>query len=74
LVAAGLVGLECYYTGYTPDMVAVLEGTARKYGLAVSGGSDFHGAGVAGNAVLGQPPVPYRVLQGLREHHRKLQA
>ena len=67
LVAAGLGGLECYYTGYTSDMVAVLENIALKYGLATSGGSDFHGEGVAANALLGRPQIPYRVLERMRE-------
>jgi hypothetical protein len=66
LVAAGLGGLECYYTGYTTDMVSVLEQTARTYGLAPSGGSDYHGDGVAANCILGQPVIPDRVLAGLR--------
>ena len=66
LAAAGLGGLECYYTGYNSDQVALLEVIARKYGLATSGGSDYHGEGVAANAVLGQPCVPYRVLAAMR--------
>jgi len=66
LVAAGLGGLECYYTGYTFDMVALLENAARKHGLVTSGGSDFHGEGVAANAILGQPRIPYRVLAAMR--------
>lgn len=74
LVAAGLGGIECYYTGYPPDAVAVLEQTARSHGLATSGGSDFHGDGVAGNAILGVPPVPYRALESMKARHREQQA
>lgn len=70
LVQAGLGGLECYYTGYTPEMIAVLEGVADKYGLAPSGGSDYHGDGVAAGSILGQPPVPMRILEGLRRQHK----
>jgi 3',5'-nucleoside bisphosphate phosphatase len=66
LVAAGLGGMECYYTGYTSDMTEALMSIARKHGLVPSGGSDFHGEGVAANAVLGQPPIPDRVLEGMR--------
>ena len=73
LVAAGLGGIECYYTGYTPDMVALLEGVAKKYGLATSGGSDFHGDGVVANSILGQPRVPYRVLEGMKAQHQRQQ-
>lgn len=66
LAAAGLGGIECYYTGYTTQQVGLLQTIARKYGLATSGGSDFHGAGVAASSVLGQPLVPYSVLANLR--------
>jgi hypothetical protein len=66
LVGAGLGGIEVYYTGYTSQQVGLLETIARKYGLAPSGGSDFHGEGVAASSVLGQPPVPYSVLANLR--------
>jgi 3',5'-nucleoside bisphosphate phosphatase len=66
LAAGGLGGIECYYTGYTTQQVSLLETIAHKYGLATSGGSDFHGEGVAANSVLGQPIVPYSVLANLR--------
>lgn len=69
LVAAGLGGLECYYTGYMPQQVYQLEATARSHGLVVSGGSDFHGEGVAVNSILGKPPVPYHVLQAMKDKH-----
>ena len=71
LAAAGLGGIEVYYTGYTSQQVGLLETIAHKYGLATSGGSDFHGEGVAANSVLGQPPVPYSVLAGLRAAWQK---
>jgi len=74
LVMAGLEGLECYYTGYTPEQTALLEATARQYDLVPSGGSDFHGAEVVAGAVLGQPRVPYGILEGLRARHGKIRA
>ena len=74
LVPAGLGGVECYYTGYAPDVVAMLEQTARKYGLVTSGGSDFHGEGVAANSILGRPPVPYSVLEAMKARQRDQQA
>ena len=45
LKAAGLVGLEAYYNGYTRQTIDWLVDTARKHGLIISGGSDFHGFG-----------------------------
>ena len=74
LAAAGLGGIECYYTGYTSQQIGLLQTIARKYGLATSGGSDFHGEGVAASSVLGQPPVPYGVLASLRAAWEKRHA
>lgn len=72
LAIVGLAGIECYYTGYTPEETALIETTADKLGLARSGGSDFHGDGIAASAVLGQPAVPYAVLEALRARHGEL--
>lgn len=42
LVAGGLRGLEVYRPYNTPDQVRRLKSLARRHGLLVSGGSDFH--------------------------------
>ena len=44
LLQMGIQGLECYYSRYTEEEVEFLLEQARKYGLLVSGGSDYHGA------------------------------
>jgi 3',5'-nucleoside bisphosphate phosphatase len=44
LVAAGLGGLECYYSGYTVKVNRWLEALAWYFKLVPTGGSDFHGA------------------------------
>jgi len=41
-LALGLDGLEIYYPGHTPEHIELLQGWAKKYGLIVTGGSDFH--------------------------------
>jgi predicted metal-dependent phosphoesterase TrpH len=43
LVARGLEGLECYAGMHTPEEAAGYLKIARKHGLLVTGGSDFHG-------------------------------
>jgi hypothetical protein len=43
LISAGLMGLEVYYDGYSPEVIQRLETLAQEYGLIVTGGSDFHG-------------------------------
>ena len=44
LVDAGLDGLECHYRNHTEQDTSRFLALARKYGLLVTGGSDFHGA------------------------------
>lgn len=43
LKAMGLVGLECHYNCYEPEMVDAYVQLAKKHGLIITGGSDFHG-------------------------------
>lgn len=40
----GIRGLECHYSRYTAENTAFLLGRAERFGLLVSGGSDYHGA------------------------------
>lgn len=43
LVEAGLGGLEVYYYEYSLELTRTLVAMAESYGLAPTGGSDFHG-------------------------------
>ena len=43
LKEAGLSGIETYYSTYTPVEEAYVESLAKKYGLILTGGTDFHG-------------------------------
>ena len=43
LAGYGLDALECYYPRYTAAQQALYLRLAEKYGLHVTGGSDFHG-------------------------------
>jgi predicted metal-dependent phosphoesterase TrpH len=43
LVRAGLKGLECFYSLHSPEQAEHYVSLAEKYGLIVTGGSDFHG-------------------------------
>jgi hypothetical protein len=69
LCAAGLVGLEAYYTSYPPTVTEGLIGLAAKFGLIVTGGSDFHGGGVL-QAELGGVHVPWSCVERLKALHR----
>lgn len=44
LKAAGLAGIEAFYSTHTKDRTSYYLELAGRYGLLVTGGSDFHGA------------------------------
>ncbi|MBR0208213.1 MAG: PHP domain-containing protein [Oscillospiraceae bacterium] len=73
-MAHGLEGIECRYTGYDAEMCAYLESLAAEYGLARTGGSDFHGA-IKSDIRLGEGrgelDVPYAFLAELRARRAK---
>ena len=65
LKAAGLVGIEAYYDGYTVDEISNLVSLAEKYGLITTGGSDFHGLDAASDTVIGGVDVPMESAEQL---------
>lgn len=66
LIDAGMVGLECYYGVYPPEVVERMVAVARRFGLVPTGGSDFHGLDVQPELDLGATPVPEAVVDELR--------
>ena len=44
LAEDGLIGIEAIYSTYQPSDERQMRSLAKKYGLCISGGSDFHGA------------------------------
>ncbi len=69
LKAAGLMGIECYYSTYSPSEERQMKALAEKYNLLPSGGSDFHGANKTGLDLAvgyGKLYVPDRVLSDLK--------
>jgi predicted metal-dependent phosphoesterase TrpH len=62
----GVIGMECLYSAYTDEQTAYLQELAAHFGFCVTGGSDFHGARKP-NILLGEPPVPYALLERLKE-------
>ncbi|MGB9879746.1 MAG: hypothetical protein ACPLRM_03190, partial [Anaerolineae bacterium] len=55
--------------GYTPDEIDFLLLLAAKYGLLVTGGTDFHGEDTKYVSRLGEIAVPRSVVQDLRARH-----
>jgi len=68
LVAAGLAGLECYYSSHDPAWTVRCLTLAAGYGLVPTGGSDFHGRGDHGADLGGVfvPPESVPALEGRR--------
>lgn len=70
LTDAGCVGMECLYSGYSAEQSEYLRGIARRFGLCVTGGSDFHGSRkprIDLGSGTGELAVPYELLETLRE-------
>ena len=67
--AAGLVGMECYYSTYDEEKIALSLRLASEHGLICSGGSDFHGEAkpdISLGIGRGTLRVPYACYQALK--------
>ena len=58
LKASGLVGIEAYSDSYTAEAISRLVSLAGKYGLIVTGGSDYHGLDDSAETIIGGAAVP----------------
>jgi 3',5'-nucleoside bisphosphate phosphatase len=65
LIAAGLMGIECYYTEHSAQQRATYLQICKDHDLVATGGSDFHGPQVRA-ATLGSPTVPMAAVDALR--------
>ena len=65
LVAAGLMGIECYYNEHSAAQTGAYVQMCRDRGLVATGGSDFHGATVRA-ARLGTPRVRLAAWEALK--------
>ena len=66
---AGALGVEVRYTPYTPEQTEIAQALAARFGLAPSGGSDYHGLrkpDIALGSGRGGLRVPYAYLAGLK--------
>ena len=58
----GLMGLECYYSGFSDELVRLTLSLADRYGLFITAGSDYHGRNKAVRlADTGSVPDPERM-------------
>jgi len=68
--AAGLDALEVYHTEHTADAVSRYREAARRFNLAISGGSDFHGDASHGAPRPGTVSLPRADFDDLRATSR----
>ena len=65
LKASGLVGIEVYYNSYTVEEIKKLVSLVDKYHLIATGGSDYHGADMSNETVIGGTDVPLESAEQL---------
>ena len=65
LKLAGLIGIEAYCHDYTVEENKSLVRLADKYGLIVTGGSDYHGIATLDGAGMGEVNVPAEAAEQL---------
>ena len=72
LKAAGLDGIEGYYTEYTQEMQEKYQSLAKELSLCISGGTDFHAAmkpHIAIGRGTGELRIPYKVLENMKKYY-----
>lgn len=70
LRCAGIDALEVYYTSFNTEQSDALRNYAAEFGLAMSGGSDYHGSAFGENQMgsgNGALQVPYEFYESLRD-------
>jgi 3',5'-nucleoside bisphosphate phosphatase len=63
LKPVGLAGMEVYYAGYLPAETNNLLNLAKKYSLAPTGGTDYHGIDAAAEITIGGTDVPMHFIE-----------
>ena len=69
----GLRGLEAYHRKHSPAIIEYFSTLAEKYGLIITGGSDFHAPNpMNGNIIMGKNFIPEWIYDSLLEEKRRL--
>lgn len=74
LKKAGLVGIEAIYSTHSQQEENLVRLLAKRYGLQISGGSDFHGSNKPAidlGCGRGDLKIPYTVLTNLRAGRKR---
>ena len=72
LLQEGLDGIEVYYSGHNEAETMRYLRLAQKYGLLVTGGSDFHGPGIVRDVELGSVKIKDGLVERLKKAHEKI--
>ena len=75
LISYGLRGIETLYSSHSKQDENYLRGLAKRKGLIITGGSDFHGKpkpAINMGIGRGNLRIPYSILENLREEQKKL--
>ena len=72
LMHMGLKGVEVYYPEHTPQQTALYAEIAKRHGLLITGGTDFHGAlkpEIQMGSGTGNLSIPYELYERLVNYH-----
>ncbi len=73
LVSYGLRGIEAYHRKHSPAVVEYFSSLAEKYGLIITGGSDFHAPSMThGTILMGKNFVPSWVYDELIKEKKRI--
>ncbi|MBO5947515.1 PHP domain-containing protein [bacterium] len=73
LMQYGLRGLEAYHRKHSPAMVEYFSSMAEKYGLIVTGGSDFHAPNPNnGQIIMGKNFIPEWIYPELKAEKKRI--
>ena len=70
-VAAGLQGIEVYYSNCSAVTTSYYEGIAKKHNLLMTGGSDAHGKAKV-NTFIGKTSIPYELVDKLKIQTKRM--
>jgi 3',5'-nucleoside bisphosphate phosphatase len=65
-VAAGADAIEVYHTDHDADATSRYLALAARFGVAITGGSDYHGDAAHGGRALGTVPLPPEAFERLK--------
>jgi len=74
LVAAGLAAIEAYHSSHDAQLESHYLALAQRYGLSITGGSDYHGEGTRRSEFFGVTNLPLQHFEGLVDRAAQVRA